>query len=125
MLLLTDGLRFVHNGQLWSIDNSGNLQPVKTDAAMMEETPGGIDFDSAQMNLEETGQKIDFDFSNIDIDPAQMQNLRGLKPVIINIIPVTPAMLNRLLGKSETDEPSEDQQVQNHQWFIKAEGLLV
>jgi len=35
MLLLTDGLRFVHNGQLWSIDNSGNLQPVKTDAAMM------------------------------------------------------------------------------------------
>ncbi len=70
-----------------------------------KETPGGIDFNSNNLNLKEQGQGDEFNFSFDKLQNIQPNAVNGILPVIINITPVTnfPA----LLGLSQDDESEQ------------------
>jgi len=76
-----------------------NLEVEVIDQAMF--TKGGIDFNSDNLNLQEQGQKINFNFSSSGFDNIQPSTVDGILPVIINITPVVNFSL--LLGMSEMD----------------------
>ena len=89
------------------ISNSALLQN-KDNAQKDDVTPGGIDFNPSQLNIETRGQGIDF---NAPIDPQMLENLErvpvdGFTPFIFQITPVTNFPL--LLGIEESDEESMD-----------------
>lgn len=69
-----------------------------------DETPGGIDLNPTQMDLQEQGQTNRF---NIPIDPAMLQNfsIEGAYPVIINITPIPNLQI--LLGLDASNQSAE------------------
>ncbi len=91
--------------------------PVEvTDAEL---NPGGIDFNAANLNITTKGEAIDFAM------PADLENLRpedvpGLVPVILNIVPVTDFI--RLLGltQAEAEEFTAKEENANPQILDKA-----
>lgn len=73
---------------------------IQTDSA--ELNPGGIDFNPNQMNLQESGDQFDFEWLNLpSADDAQILNIQGVVPVIIDIKPVTNFPM--LLGLNDHD----------------------
>ncbi len=75
------------------------------DAASLTEAPGGIDFNSNNMKMNESGQRIEFDFKNMDLNKINPADFRGMNPVIINITPVTNFRL--MLGLKDEPKPVE------------------
>ena len=87
---------------------SGVWDQVVSDAAMVgkenkeavsdQSAVGGIDLNPEKWNLETKGQGV-----NLNIDPAQLQNLdiKGLTPVIFNITPMTDLPLFLGIKKDE------------------------
>ncbi|MBF0385230.1 MAG: hypothetical protein HQL27_05100, partial [Candidatus Omnitrophica bacterium] len=71
----------------------------KGDAAVLSENPGGIDFNPANMDLKEQGDKLNFKFDNSFLINISPNSFEGMTPVIINITPVNNFML--LLGMAE------------------------
>ncbi|MFA5088645.1 MAG: UPF0489 family protein [Candidatus Omnitrophota bacterium] len=68
-------------------------------------TPGGIDLDPNKMNLQTTGEGIDF---NVPFDPAVLMDMPidGFSPVILQIVPTNFPLL---MGSS--DLPAEELQM--------------
>ncbi len=65
------------------------------DAAMML-NPGGIDFDSTNLNLHEQSQETNFHFSFESFRNVRPDAVNGIQPVITGIIPV--ANFSLLIG---------------------------
>lgn len=63
------------------------------------QTPGGIDFNSTNLNLKEQGQGSDINFSFEALQNIQPNAVNGILPIIINITPI--ANFYQLLGLSE------------------------
>ncbi|MGE0267326.1 MAG: ARMT1-like domain-containing protein [Candidatus Omnitrophota bacterium] len=76
---------------------------VRSDEAMTSKDLGGVDFNTKNMRLEETGEHIRFENGLMPMIPAQ---INGIQPVIINITPVTNLYL--LLGLNTPDETPAD-----------------
>ena len=50
--------------------------------------PGGIDFNAKHLNLNENGEKVNFDFGTAGFENLQPDSINGLQPIIINITPL-------------------------------------
>jgi len=93
-----------------SHDTDGPFVSVSIeDAALLsdsDQAPGGIDFNTSNMDLEETGGTFQFKESVMPLNGMTPQQINGIQPVIINITPVTNLFL--LLGlKKGADDPAE------------------
>ena len=62
------------------------------------DSTGGIDFNAENMNITTRGGEIDFEIP-VDMQNINLENIEGLIPVIINIVPVTNVY--QILGLSQ------------------------
>ncbi len=79
------------------------ITDLQKDKAMLNQAPGGIDLNSNEKTLEETGEKIKLP---ILVNPTEWQNFQtnGFIPVIINIappVPLTSILLKRGIKTGE------------------------
>ena len=84
---------------------SQKAQPVRDEA--MQATPGGIDLNPNNLDLQTQGEGLKF---NMSVESAELQNIDidGFIPVIINIAPATNLLLH--LGLVDKDKPNQDAQ---------------
>ncbi|MDO8580133.1 MAG: hypothetical protein Q7S13_01470 [Candidatus Omnitrophota bacterium] len=86
----------------WYLSGPNRLEDTPEDQAMLGQKPGGIDFNAKNLNLKEQGQGQEINFSLDSLQNIQPDQVNGILPVIINIVPVTNLPL--LLGLSQDNE---------------------
>jgi len=76
--------------------NQADRGNTDTTVEQVESAPGGIDFNTQMLNLENTGKQFQYDVPQLSPEQMEYLSIDGLVPVIINISPVTNLPL--LLG---------------------------
>ena len=76
------------------------------DQAMLGKTEspqdvGGIDFNPAELNIQEQGNDIKISVPAIDLNALENMNINGFTPIIIQVVPITN--LPALLGSHPSD----------------------
>jgi len=66
---------------------------------------GGIDFNPNNLDLQQQGQNVDFQFNNTILHNIQPNSIQGILPVIINITPITN--FAPLLGLADDQESQQ------------------
>jgi hypothetical protein len=62
---------------------------VTVDSAETAEVPGGIDMNAGNMTMNEQGQKVDMQFDPAMVEEFRRGDFSGVRPVILNITPIT------------------------------------
>ncbi len=71
------------------------------DKAALAQSPGGIDLNARNMNMDVSGEKIDIRFDKATIEQFKRGDFSGVRPVIITITPILNVM--SLLGLKEDE----------------------
>jgi len=67
-----------------------------------QRNPGGIDFNPTNLNLEQKGKNVGFQFNNKSLQNINPDSIQGIVPVIINITPIIN--FAPLLGEIESED---------------------
>lgn len=86
----------------WDELAATGISVIPLDQALTAEEPGGIDFDTRNMNLQITGDAFEFITPEGTAMPVNPLQIRGVQPVIINITPL-PNLIP-LLGLEDNDD---------------------
>ncbi len=112
ILLKQEIIRNISTGIVFTLPDNGNGDRKKAEKSMdglvdqaMTAAPGGIDLDAAKLKLKEEGSKFQFEFKNVNFENMNPNDLLGIEPVIINIVPVVNFRM--LLGLKEEESAEQ------------------